>query len=159
MKIAFSRVVAAAAESLRRDVAPTLTDDYARGQVHAVVNLLKTLELRADWSAAFYTAQLARQSQAIDAVARLLARHTDLFPGRGPERPGAMTVGELFDALEAGSRQIVAMAKWARENRSRLRDDDRAAIEAALEAAMKSLNDEEWRHVAPQTLALLSGAE
>jgi len=159
MKIEFARVIHAAANSLQQDVVSALTDEYARAQGHAIVNVLKTLALRADWSLAFLDTQLTRQRQALEAVAAQLGPYTNRFTIPRGKAPNTMTVSELFDALEVGNRQMVAIDQWLRENPSCLPDDRHTAVKADLEAAMKSLNEYEWQHVAPQTLALLSGAQ
>ena len=73
MNNSFARLIDGMNEVLRSEALGRIEDDYARGQIYGVINLLNTFKLRADWSAGFLLQQLAAQQQALAAVAQLLA--------------------------------------------------------------------------------------
>ncbi len=76
MNNSFPRLIDGMCTTLREEVLPRLDDEFARGQVFGVINLLNTFRARADWSAGFLLAQIAAQQQALDSVAALLLRST-----------------------------------------------------------------------------------
>lgn len=158
MKIAFSRVVRAAAESLRINVIPALTDDYARGQVYAVIDLLNTLELRGNWSAELPISELALQREAINRITEIRSRYGDAFEevtfdGRDPG-----CISDLFADVERGNRKIVELVIWAEQARGKISESDFQIVQSTLLELMKAINEKEWRHVGPQMLALISAS-
>lgn len=159
MKIAFARIIEAATESLTQDVIPHVQDDYARGQVFAVISILKTLGMRSDWSPEIYLAQIRLQQQAISRVSSMLSRYGVDFASGKDERDEAYDVGELMARVESGNQQIISILRWLHGNKDRLPQDDLSSVQTTLEEAMKALNELEWRLVAPQTLAQISGSD
>jgi hypothetical protein len=101
----FPRLIDGMCATLRAEVLPRLDDEFARGQVFGVINLLNTFKVRADWSATFLLEQLAAQQQAFDAVAAL--------PGVPPlpdaacqPAPPHTPVAELLQRRDDGNRAI-----------------------------------------------------
>jgi hypothetical protein len=74
MNNSFVRLVQGMNHTLRSEVLPRLDDEYARGQVWGLINLLNTFEKRADWSAGFLLLQLQAQQAALEQAAVLLDR-------------------------------------------------------------------------------------
>ena len=72
MNNSFSRLIDGMNATLRKEVLTRLDDEFARGQVFGVINLLNTFKVRADWSAGFLVEQIAAQRQALDGIAALL---------------------------------------------------------------------------------------
>ena len=158
MKTKFSRVVHAAAESLRTNVIPALADDYARGQVYAVIDLLNTLELRGDWSAALPISELALQREAIDRIIEIRSRYGGTFEEANLDECDPTSISDLFAGVERGNRKIVELVTWAEKARGEISESDFEIVQATLLNVMKAINEKEWRHVGPQMLALLSGS-
>src|SRR6185436_14536898 len=50
MNNSFPRLIDGMCATLRSEVLPRLDDEFARGQVFGVINLLNTLKVRASWS-------------------------------------------------------------------------------------------------------------
>ncbi len=107
MNNSFARLIDGMCATLRQEVLTRLDDDFARGQVFGVINLLNTFKVRADWSAGFLVQQLAAQQQAFDALAAL--------PGmpalpQGP-LPPTTPIAELLARRDEGNRVIVALLR------------------------------------------------
>ena len=73
MNNSFARLIDGMCATLRTEVLPRLDDEFARGQVFGLINVLNTFKTRADWSAGFLLEQIAAQQQALDAVRSLFA--------------------------------------------------------------------------------------
>lgn len=105
MNNSFTRLIDGMCATLRAEVLTRLDDEFARGQVFGVINLLNTFKVRADWSAGFLLQQLAAQQEAFDALAKL--------PGVPPlpqaPLPPATPVAELLARRDAGNRALVAL--------------------------------------------------
>ena len=65
MNNSFSRLIDGMCATLRAEVLSRLDDEFARGQVFGVINLLNTFKVRADWSAGFLLQQLAVWKQCL----------------------------------------------------------------------------------------------
>ena len=72
MNNSFARLIDGMNATLRKEVLTRLDDEFARGQVFGVINLLNTFKARADWSAGFLLQQIEAQRTALDGVAALL---------------------------------------------------------------------------------------
>ena len=72
MNNSFARLIDGMNATLRSEVLSRLDDEFARGQVFGVINLLNTFKVRADWSTGFLLEQLAVQRTALDGVAALM---------------------------------------------------------------------------------------
>ena len=53
MNNSFGRLIDGMNATLRKEVLSRLDDEFARGQVFGIINLLNTFKVRADWSAGF----------------------------------------------------------------------------------------------------------
>ena len=60
----FPRLIDGMCATLRSEVLTRLDDEFARGQVFGVINLMNTFKARADWSAGFLLQQIAAQRTA-----------------------------------------------------------------------------------------------
>ena len=61
MNNSFARLIDGMNATLRKEVLTRLDDEFARGQVFGIINLLNTFKVRADWSAGFLLEQIAAQ--------------------------------------------------------------------------------------------------
>ncbi|MDB5871675.1 MAG: hypothetical protein JWQ07_1117 [Ramlibacter sp.] len=75
MNNSFDRLIDGMCATLRAEVLTRLDDDFARGQVYGVINLLNTFKVRADWSGEFLLEQLAIQRAALMEASELLKDH------------------------------------------------------------------------------------
>lgn len=138
MNNSFTRLIDGMCATLRAEVLTRLDDEFARGQVFGVINLLNTFKVRADWSAGFLLQQLAAQQEAFDALAAL--------PGapavpRAP-LPPVTPIAELLARRDEGNRAIVALLQA---------DTLPAGAEDVLRRAMRAEVDIEQKN-APRPL-------
>ena len=101
MNNSFPRLVDGMCATLRSEVLSRLDDEFARGQVFGVINLLNTFKVRADWSTGFLLQQIEAQRVALAGVAALLGE-----PPVPLVRPSATPIAELLALRDEGNRRI-----------------------------------------------------
>lgn len=141
MNNSFPRLIDGMCVTLRAQVLPRLTDDYARSQVFGVINLLNTFKVRADWSAGFLLEQIQAQREALHNVAELLRQappQIDVPAVPALPTPVATPVAELLALRDEGNRAIGAWSAWLDANRARLQESHAARIDELLREAMRA---------------------
>jgi len=146
MNNSFVRLIDGMCATLRSEVLTRLDDEFARGQVFGVINLLNTFKVRADWSTAFLLEQIAAQQQALDAVRPLVA-----VPLPEGSAPPMTPIAELLARRDEGNRALGAVLAWLDGEGATLADERRAEIGAHLRRAMRAEVDLELKH-APRPL-------
>jgi len=148
MNNSFARLIDGMCATLRQGVLTRLDDDFARGQVFGVINLLNTFKVRADWSAGFLQQQIAAQQQALDAVQALVGRTaTGDTPAVAAEAPpAAAPVAELLARRDANNRAIGAWLAWLDGAGLGAPAETRAAVERHLREAMDAEVQLELKH-------------
>lgn len=141
MNNSFARLIDGMCATLRAEVLTRLDDDFARGQVFGVINLLNTFKVRADWSAGFLLEQIAAQQQALDGVRPLVG-----LPLPDAPLPQPVPVAELLARRDEGNRALAAVTAWLDGDGARLPQAQRAQIEAQLRQAMRAEVDLELKH-------------
>jgi hypothetical protein len=141
MNNSFSRLIDGMCATLRTEVLSRLDDEFARGQVFGVINLLNTFKVRADWSAGFLLDQLAAQRTALDAVAAV-ARSTgtaDTLPTLpAGVTPAVPPIQALLAARDEGNDAIAALLAWVDDQRATLGADAAAQVDDLLRTAMRA---------------------
>lgn len=147
MNNSFVRLIDGMCATLRAEVLTRLDDEFARGQVFGVINLLNTFKARADWSAAFVLEQIAAQQQALDAVRPLVAV---ALPPSG--LPATTPIAQLLAQRDDSNRAIEEVLAWLYDGAgAALPAGRRAEIESHLRRAMRAEVDLELKH-APRPL-------
>lgn len=141
MNNSFARLIDGMNATLRSEVLSRLEDEFARGQVFGVINLLNTFKVRADWSAGFLLEQLAAQRTALDGVAALMQGRPEA--GSLPALPtgavpASVPIAELLAQRDSGNRAIGDLLGWLDAQRSRLPAQVATDIEQLLRTAMRS---------------------
>ena len=163
MNNSFTRLIDGMCATLRSEVLARLDDEFARGQVFGVINLLNTFKVRADWSSGFLLQQIAAQHTALDEVSALLRE----LPASTPRPvlpttavPFAAPIGELLTLRDDANRTIGALLGWLDEQRTGLPPEMMLRIEARLRTAMRAEVDIELKN-APRPLfaEMSSGSE
>jgi hypothetical protein len=127
------RLIDGMVATLRKEIIPHITGDFARGQAYGVVYMLNSLKLRASWSNAFLAEQLA----ALDETSRELQALSNELPGA--PLPQAAGAGDLPDAaaLEAardsGDARICELIDWLAANNNALAPAAAARAEAVID--------------------------
>jgi hypothetical protein len=149
MNNSFPRLIDGMCATLRAEVLTRLDDEFARGQVFGVINLLNTFKVRADWSAGFLLQQIAVQRQALDAVAALLPDQQTAKDAGNPfpatiapllqsAPPAVTSVADLLALREAGNRAIGDLLAWLETKPAALAPAQFEQIETMLIAAMRA---------------------
>ena len=152
MNNSFARLVDGMCATLRTEVLPRLDDEFARGQVFGLINVLNTFKTRADWSAGFLLDQIAAQQQALDAARSLLAAapSSTSLPAAPTlaalDMPPQMSVADLLQRRDEGNAAITAWLQWRDEAGAALDETSAAALEALLRGAMRAEVDIELKH-------------
>jgi hypothetical protein len=148
MNNSFPRLIDGMCATLRTEVLSRLDDEFARGQVFGVINLLNTFKVRADWAGDFLLAQLAAQRQAIEGVRELLAAAPAsavpaLPDARVPEMP---SIDDLIARRDEGNRALAGLQAWLDNAGSSAPAELRRRIETLLRGAMRAEVDIEVKY-------------
>lgn len=149
MNNSFPRLIDGMCATLRAEVLTRLDDEFARGQVFGVINLLNTFKVRADWSAGFLLRQIGAQRSALDDVAALLqgqpaAASLPALP-HGPA-PVSTPIADLLALRDEGNRAIGALLGWLDAERERLDPETAVQVEKLLRTAMRAEVDIELKN-------------
>lgn len=147
MNNSFARLVDGMCATLRAEVLPRLQDDFARGQVYGVINLLNTFKARADWAPAFLLLQLQAQRQALATVAEVLTAVPGAPSVAVPPAWAAPAAADLLAARDQGNLAIGELLAWlAGPGATVLPAEAAARAEQALRDAMRAEVDIELKH-------------
>ena len=144
MNNSFARLIDGMNATMRSEVLSRLDDEFARGQVFGVINLLNTFKVRADWSTGFLLEQLAVQRTALDGVAALMQGWPEAatLPALPPPGvPASVPIAELLAQRDSANRAIGELLGWLDAQRaqgSQLPAQVAADIEQLLRTAMRS---------------------
>ena len=162
MNNSFARLIDGMCATLRGEVLTRLDDEFARGQVFGVINLLNTFKVRADWSTGFLAQQVQAQCEAFDSIARRI--EGEPLPSAPPllkrTPPQAVSAATLEAMRDDGNRAIGAMLSWLAAERPQLSEALAADIERELRRCMRSEIDIEMKN-SPRPLfaEMSSGSE
>ena len=137
MNNSFPRLIDGMCATLRQEVLSRLDDEFARGQVFGIINLLNTFKQRADWSTGFLTQQLEVQAQALNSV-RTLVHGVDGAPQiqeKQVQTPPSAT--ELLAQRDAANSEISKVLEWLAKTRSQLPTELAKSVEVPLRLAMR----------------------
>ena len=141
MNNSFARLIDGMNATLRKEVLSRLDDEFARGQVFGVINLLNTFKVRADWSAGFLLEQIAAQRVALDGVDALMqgrpeAASLPALPGA--ETPQAVPIAELLKLRDDANLAISRLLGWIETQGTQLPSELVGRIEQLLRTAMRA---------------------
>lgn len=146
MNNSFTRLIDGMCATLRSEVLTRLDDEFARGQVFGVINLLNTFKVRADWSAGWALEQIAAQRRALDAIGPLTG-----LPLPAEPLPVVPSAADLLARRDVGNQALQSVLAWLDGAGRDAPAERRAEVEALLRAALRAEVDLELRH-APRPL-------
>ncbi len=138
MNNSFDRLIDGMCATLRAEVLTRLDDEFARGQVFGVINLLNTFKARADWSPGFLVQQLQAQARALDQARQSLQGVTQAPQVPPLEVPVPVEADTLLALRDDGNRAIGELLVWLAEHRATLPAETAQAVEQALRQSMRS---------------------
>ena len=136
MNNSFPRLIDGMCATLRTEVLTRLDDEFARGQVFGVINLLNTFKVRADWSVGFLAQQVQVQCDSLNQAARLLAGFADAPALPQRQGPQPITAGQLEALRDDANSDIRRVLAWMSDHRTDLGPDVAAEIERLLRQSM-----------------------
>ena len=137
MNNSFPRLIDGMCATLRSEVLSRLDDEFARGQVFGIINLLNTFKSRADWSTHFLSQQLAEQYAALNAVRGLLEGVPNAPCIEERKALESMSPARLQTLRDEANREIANLLTWLDLGRTRLPDETAQAIEDQLRLSMR----------------------
>lgn len=149
MNNSFPRLIDGMCATLRTEVLTRLDDEFARGQVFGIINLLNTFKVRADWSAGFLLQQIGAQRAALDGVTTLLHGHpaAATLPALPQGKALASTaIANLLVLRDEGNSAIGALLGWLDAEREALGPETAAQVEKLLRTAMRAEVDIELKN-------------
>lgn len=141
MNNSFARLIDGMNATLRKEVLGRLDDEFARGQVFGVINLLNTFKVRADWSSGFLLQQIAAQRVALDGVAGLVqatSESASLPALPTVDAPVSVPIADLLALRDRQNAAIGELLGWLDAERGRLAPDVAQGVEQLLRTAMRA---------------------
>ncbi len=138
MNNSFARLVDGMCATLRTEVLTRLDDEFARGQVFGVINLLNTFKARADWAPEWLALQIAAQQKGLGEARAVLADVGGAPAVPEQHAPPATPAAELLVQRDEGNRLIAELLRWASEHRASLSPEQQDALERGLREAMRT---------------------
>jgi hypothetical protein len=162
MNNSFPRLIDGMCATLRQEVLTRLDDEFARGQVFGVINLLNTFKVRADWSAGFLLQQLAAQRNAFESITESVGTRAPT-PAL-PTLPignllATSTINELLTLRDEGNRAISGLLVWLDAVREQLPTASANNIEMQLLASMRAEVDIELKNAPRPLFAEMSSGQ
>lgn len=163
MNNTFDRLIDGMCATLRAEVLTRLDDEFARGQVFGVINILNTFKVRADWSSGFLLQQIEAQQGALTRIRELLRDLPagDTVPTLSLHAlPAAVSIDDLLSLRDVGNRQIGEVLAWLSEADRSLAPAMAAQAEQVLREAMRAeINIELKNSPRPLFAEMSSGQE
>jgi hypothetical protein len=163
MNNSFERLIDGVNATLREEVLTRLDDEFARGQVFGIINVLNNLRLKADWSVNFLFEAVVAQQDALAKVKQVALQANLKVPASAPQLPTSLIDAKtLLDQRELGNLALIEHWRWFWEQRKQpanlatLSEGQLQAIEAALRGAMRREVEVELKHLGKPMFAEMS---
>jgi hypothetical protein len=162
MNNSFERLIDGMTVTLRGEVLTRLDDEFARGQVFGIINLLNNMRIRADWSVNFLQQEVNAQREAfakveatLETSGQKLPRFANISLDTMPLAP-ALDAHALIKMREEGNQAVIELLRWLWGDPQGISKEQSANIEAALRRAMRSEVEVELKHLAKPMFAEMS---
>lgn len=137
MNNSFPRLIDGMCATLRTEVLVRLDDEFARGQVFGIINLLNTFKSRADWSTDFLSQQINIQSHALNKVSELLSTIPHAPEVKSVASPEVVSASELLSLRDSANQEIGKLLDWLANEKDVIQTGTAKAIEAELRFSMR----------------------
>lgn len=138
MNNSFPRLIDGMCATLRTEVLTRLDDEFARGQVYGIINLLNTFKARGDWSTGFLAQQVGAQCDALNTVRHLLQGMADTPDLPELQAPAPLSAGAMLALRDEHNQRIGDMLQWLDQHRARLPEPTVQAVEQELRQSMRT---------------------
>jgi hypothetical protein len=137
MNNSFPRLIDGMCATLRTEVLSRLDDEFARGQVFGIINLLNTFKLRADWSTDFLSQQVSVQCHALEQVRSLIVSLPHTPDMATLTVPRVVSPAELLALRDTANLEISKLLDWFASAKESLPEATALAIESQLRQSMR----------------------
>ena len=139
MNNSLSRLIDGIVIALERQIIPHIDDTYARGQAFAVMDVLRNMRPRLEWSRAAMLAQVDMQEAALKRVADLCRGQAERPSPWTPPSTASVTLGteELEARRDQFEDEICGAIKWLAAHRATLDAAVAKTIEETLTNYMR----------------------
>lgn len=148
MNNSLNRLIDGIVIALEREIIPRVDDAYARGQAFAVIDLLRNMRPRLQWSREVTLAQVALQEAALGRVDDVCRGQVERPPAY--KSPAAPSITLDTTALEARrdrlETEVCGVLKWLTEHRT--------ALDAAVAKSVEETLTNYMREAIKRELAL-----
>lgn len=158
MNNSLAKLIDGMVSTLRQEVIPQVSTEFARGQAFGLIYMLNSIRLRADWSPEFVGEQLAAQYELSLALKPLLS---GLDAPPAPQMASPNLIARAQEAVrDANDGSICALIEWLDDNRGAVGPDRAQAIEVLLRQYMnRQLKWELQTSAKPMFAEMSSGSE
>ena len=132
MNNSLPRLIDGMIATLRQEVIPNLSGDFARGQAYGLIYMMTSIRLRASWSNEFLTEQLRALEEASQALSIVAPKLPGAPPPPSEKTPALPNANELEARREAGDKAICDLIDWLGAHRASLPADAVAEADAAI---------------------------
>ena len=140
MNNSLNRLIDGIIIALEREIIPRVDDAYARGQAFAVMDLLRNMRPRLEWSRDITLAEVGLQEAALARVEELCRTQAERPPAWKP--PAAVASGlsthELEQRRDRLETEVCNVLKWLAEHRAALEPAAAQAVEETLAGYMRA---------------------
>lgn len=131
MNNSLPRLIDGMIATLRQEIIPNLSGDFARGQAYGLIYMMNSIRLRASWSNEFLSEQLRALEEASQALAAT-APHLPGAPLPAVTAPALPAAAELEAQRAAGDKAICDLIDWLGAHRDNAPAQAVAEAEAAI---------------------------
>jgi hypothetical protein len=145
-------------DALQSSVIPAIEDESARSQAYGVLDMLRNLKPRVEWSLGPLHDDVSQQLTLIARIAALTERVTPAPPAAPVDAalPPRLTSAEVEPMRDRLDEYLCEVLRWADENRSRLPDGRAEEIEAAIRDQQRARLRREVKLTAPPLFGEIS---
>jgi len=120
--------------ALEREIIPRVDEAYARGQAFAIMDLLRNMRPRLQWSREITLKQVELQEAALRRVDELCRGQTDHPPAwtAPPQSSSMLETHALEERRDRLEEEVCSVLKWTAENRAQLDPKLAEAIEQTI---------------------------
>ena len=139
MNNSLNRLIDGIIIALEREIIPRVDEAYARGQAFAIMDLLRNMRPRLQWSREIMLRQVEAQEAALHRVDELCHGQTNRPPvWTAPPRPSNALDTEALEARrDKLEEEVCGMLKWLAGNRADIDPNVAQAVEQTISRYMR----------------------
>ena len=137
MNNSLPRLIDGMIATLRREIIPSVEDDFSRGQAFGMIYMLNSIRLRASWSNGFLLEQIRALDEASGEIAIALADLPEAPKPSVAALAALPTAAELEARRDEGDARICELIDWLEARRETAPASALAGADAAIARYVK----------------------